>query len=603
MNSPLANLIQFFIGDLSPFEFFRLETSHVDVVVRTESMKKVCIISALMGPEKTRNDMLPYLQTKFEDLDQILLAISEKLEKFLPLIGGNEFAHLLIPLFQALCDIEEVTVRNAAAISCRNILKQLGPHNKPQVAAYFELIKQLSNEESGEIFYSRSSACFFLVELYPLLSDADKVILREIYGRLCKDEMPVVRRVAALAFIQLSQIINDQEILSNEFLSLLKALINDESQMIQMLGVESMATFCILLKKLGGSQILSTEFLPLIKNLCDDPSWRIRQSLSKGFHLFSQSFTAVEVSVDVFPALLHMVLDPEPEVRTLAVQEVFPFLEVLDHAQFANEFASVAAQLVDDPMSQVRKLLAELLISVSAKVGSDLVSAHLADLVVKLMNDDDPLVRLRIIKRTNIVAEEVPNLLSRLTDSLKSLFSHPNWRLRKALMESMSSILKYMGQDYFVDHFLNSSLLLVKDGFDEVRTAASEAMADIAKISEANFVYERIFPVYKNLSAEDYLTRLTMVTALQGFLAAENIHLHHKFQSDAINQLLTATNDKVPNVRLKAAQAINHILISSSSTNFSQSVKEQMESALRELQNDKDKDVRYFASSSYRSRH
>lgn len=50
--------------DLSPFDFFRQETSHVDVVVRTDAMKKVALVAALMGPEKTRTDMLAYLQSK-----------------------------------------------------------------------------------------------------------------------------------------------------------------------------------------------------------------------------------------------------------------------------------------------------------------------------------------------------------------------------------------------------------------------------------------------------------------------------------------------------------------------------------------------------------
>jgi hypothetical protein len=52
------------IGDLSPFDFFRQETSHVDVVVRTDAMKKVAIIAALMGPEKSRTDLIQYLQSK-----------------------------------------------------------------------------------------------------------------------------------------------------------------------------------------------------------------------------------------------------------------------------------------------------------------------------------------------------------------------------------------------------------------------------------------------------------------------------------------------------------------------------------------------------------
>ncbi len=56
-----------FIGDLSnlsPFDFFRQETSNQDAVIRVEAMKKVGIVAALMGPEKARTDMLAYLQSK-----------------------------------------------------------------------------------------------------------------------------------------------------------------------------------------------------------------------------------------------------------------------------------------------------------------------------------------------------------------------------------------------------------------------------------------------------------------------------------------------------------------------------------------------------------
>jgi hypothetical protein len=57
----------FFTGDLSPFDFFRQETSNADAVVRTEAMSKIAVIVSLMGPERTRNEMLPYLQSKHYD--------------------------------------------------------------------------------------------------------------------------------------------------------------------------------------------------------------------------------------------------------------------------------------------------------------------------------------------------------------------------------------------------------------------------------------------------------------------------------------------------------------------------------------------------------
>jgi ApbE superfamily uncharacterized protein (UPF0280 family) len=47
----------------SPFDFFRQETSNIDVEIRTEAMKKVALIAALMGPDKSRSEMLPYLQS------------------------------------------------------------------------------------------------------------------------------------------------------------------------------------------------------------------------------------------------------------------------------------------------------------------------------------------------------------------------------------------------------------------------------------------------------------------------------------------------------------------------------------------------------------
>jgi len=54
---------------MSPFDFFRLETSHTDVVVRTEAMSKLLLVSAIMGPDKARSEMLPYLQSEKKIVD------------------------------------------------------------------------------------------------------------------------------------------------------------------------------------------------------------------------------------------------------------------------------------------------------------------------------------------------------------------------------------------------------------------------------------------------------------------------------------------------------------------------------------------------------
>lgn len=528
-----------------------------------------------------------------DDLDQLLLALSEKLEKFVPLVGGPEHAHLLIPLFEALCDIEEVTVRNAASLSCCKVLKQLGPNHKNQVLAYFEFFKRISNEESGEVFYSRCSSCILVPDLYPLLNDADKGILREIYTRLCKDEMPIVRRVATLNIMRVAGLV-DNDVLHGEMSVLVKALLADESQVVQALAVEYIAPFALLLKKTEGIHVLSNDILPFVKAFSDDPSWRVRQSISKGYGSFAKSFMQAEVSADVFPALIHLSLDPEAEVRSNAVSELLPFLEVVGTSHFVSELAPVAMQLVEDPTTNVRKLLAEVCVSVAAKVGPEAVALHLSDLIMKLMEDEDPLVRLRIIKRLPLIAQEAPSLCTRLTESLKALFANTNWRVRKALVEAMPAVVKHMGQDYFVDQYLNLCLLLVKDGVEEVRTAASHAMPEIARVTDVNWVYEKIFPTFKTFASEEYLVRLTMLTAFQGFLKFDAVA--DRFRADCMAQLLQGTTDKVPNIRLRAAQVL-HTIQGLSHLN---DVKDQIQEGINTLQGDKDKDVRYFATHSLR---
>ena len=83
------------------------------------------------------------------------------------------------------------------------------------------------------------------------------------------------------------------------------------------------------------------------------------------------------------------------------------------------ELSPIATQLVDDPVPNVRKLLTELCVDVAAKVGPEVVGSTISDLVVKLMDDDDPLVRLRVIRKIPVIAEEAPSLCTRLTEHFK----------------------------------------------------------------------------------------------------------------------------------------------------------------------------------------
>lgn len=95
---------------------------------------------------------------------------------------------------------------------------------------------------------------------------------------------------------------------------------------------------------------------------------------------------------------------------------------------------------------------------------------------MRLVIDEDPLVRLRIIKKLPIIATEIPNLCAVLTEHMKKMFIDTNWRIRKELALVMPDILKSVGQDHFCDQFLDSFLALLKDDVGEVRLASAESL-------------------------------------------------------------------------------------------------------------------------------
>ena len=118
---------------------------------------------------------------------------------------------------------------------------------------------------------------------------------------------------------------------------------------------------------------------------------------------------------------------------------------------------------------------------------------------MRLVVDDDPLVRLRIIKKLPIIATDIPNLCNVLTEHMKNMFVDTNWRIRKELALVMPDILKTMGQDHFCDQFLDHFLVLLKDDVGEVRLASAESLPRLTDSSNATWVQERLFPgVYYN---------------------------------------------------------------------------------------------------------
>ena len=92
---------------------------------RINSIKSLPIIANVIGPERTRSELLPFITGKhhnidrvknflelLDDSDEVLVHLSEAFGELNDYIGGNNYTHLLLNPLEKLCYVEEVAVRN-----------------------------------------------------------------------------------------------------------------------------------------------------------------------------------------------------------------------------------------------------------------------------------------------------------------------------------------------------------------------------------------------------------------------------------------------------------------------------------------------------------
>lgn len=84
------------------------------MAVQLNSVRRLKTIALALGEERTRTELVPFLQESKDDEDEVLQAIAEELGDFVPLVGGPAFAPCLLPPLESVSTVEETVVRDAA---------------------------------------------------------------------------------------------------------------------------------------------------------------------------------------------------------------------------------------------------------------------------------------------------------------------------------------------------------------------------------------------------------------------------------------------------------------------------------------------------------
>ncbi|CAH8608246.1 unnamed protein product [Heterobilharzia americana] len=577
---------------LFPIAILIDELRNEEMQTRLASIKKLTTIGLALGPERTRAELIPFLTETIYDEDEVLREMAKQLADFVPLVGGSDYVHCLLPPLEGLASAEETVVRDRAVETLRELSSSFSA--KVNLETHFlPLIKRLA---TGDWFTSRTSACGLFSVVYKQSSNTVRADLRRAFKQLCTDDTPMVRRAAASRLGEMARCM-ELDALRSDLLPLLLPLSQqDDQDSVRLLGVNAAVDFAEVLP----TEEVLTHIIPLIRAAAEDKSWRVRYQLAD--HITDLQ-TAVKPQlagqhlVDVYQILLK---DPEGEVRAAAAGKLKKFASALApdirESVIMKTLLPIIRDMVGETNLQVKTALAGVMMALAPLLGKENTVEHLLPLLLIQLKDENPDVRLNIISNLECVNQimGITQLSQSLLPAIVELASDTKWRVRLAIIEYMPLLASQLGLQCFNERLTNLCLGWLVDDVYAVREAAVTNLRKLMDQFGVDWASSQIIPRLIQLAHDsNYLRRMICLASLHQLGEAQSCR-SELLQKHLLPTIIQLGQDPVPNVRFRVGQILGklgHLLDASTIQMF-------VKPTLEKLSSDPDPDVVFYAKES-----
>ncbi|ODQ50800.1 protein phosphatase regulatory subunit Paa1 [Saitoella complicata NRRL Y-17804] len=577
--------------ELYPIAVLIDELKHDDVTLRLNAIRRLSTIAQALGEQRTRDELIPFIDESVDDEDEVLTVLAEELGNFTPYVGGPEHAHILLSPLDNLAAVEEPLVRDRAVESLNKIAEVLSPQQIEEY--YLPLIARLS---SGEWFTSRTSATGLYATVYPRAPEGTREGLRAAYGKLCRDETPMVRRASSTNLAKLitaagESITND--LLIQEVVPLYMHLASDEQDSVRLLTVDPL----IALSEKLGPEAAERELGSEMKAMIEDKSWRVRYMIADRFVTLAASVSASVVKSVLIEAFIRLLSDTEAEVRTAIAGQIPGFAKLVDDsALFVERIIPKIQELVNDGSQHVRAALASQLGGLAPLFGTEATVEHLLPMLQRMLEDDFPDVRLNIIAKLDMVngVIGIDRLSQSLLPAIVKLAEDKQWRVRLAIIEYIPILAQHFGVQFFDAKLGTLCMSWLGDHVFSIREAATVNLRRLTEVFGIEWATRTIIPQVLAMAAHpNYLYRMTTIFAISTLAPAVDVSVVDQYILPTITQLV---EDPIPNIRFNVAKSYEVLIGVLKATEEGRGViGEKVKPMLEKLEGDKDADVRYFA--------
>ncbi|KAI8387590.1 TPD3 [Nakaseomyces glabratus] len=591
-------------GDLHPLALLMDELKHDDIANRVEAMKKLDTIAIALGPERTREELIPFLtEVAQDDEDEVFAVLAEELGKFVPLVGGSQYINVLFPTLEILAATEETLVREKALASLNKVVKDMTIEQL--LHDYVPLLDRLAN---ADWFSSKVSACgLFKVVISRVKDDTLRKNLLALYSQLIQDDTPMVRRAAARNLPSIIDQLRENPGLSCEddweYVSeMFKKVITDNQDSVKFLAVESLIAILKFFNAKGDSSHTEALLAYALK-LAKDEAWRVRYMVAEKFEDLADEISQLDKVVDhLLEPFLSLCEDNEGDVRKAIAGHVSGFSKHIKDASIIEaKIIPAIYTLSIDENETVRASLAQSITGMSSLLPKESVTENLLPIVLNMLKDEFPDVRLNIIASLKNINKVVDTkiLSESLIPAINELAKDINWRVRMAIIDYLPVIGEQLGKSFFDEQLIDLCMTLLWDPVYAIRNATVNILTKLTEFFGSDWCRDEILTKLLTVDAEtleNFIYRFTVLSALRELTSAvsSDITLEH-----ILPYIVKLSDDKVPNIRFNVAKAYTVIcenLKNNKTKNLKEIFEEKMLPSFKKLQGDSDVDVKYFAN-------
>ena len=185
-------------------------------------------IARALGPERTRDELIPFIGESIDDEDSVVLVYAEKLGELVDLVGGNQYCFKILETLGQLCAAEEGVVRDMTICSIEKVVALM-----PEDHLEKHFVPMVLRLASKDWYTCRASAACLMHLAYGRLNDDRRTAFRSVFVKLCADETPIVRKLAARNLGRFSYEIIKLDQLPHDFVRTFTLLASDDQDAVR----------------------------------------------------------------------------------------------------------------------------------------------------------------------------------------------------------------------------------------------------------------------------------------------------------------------------------------------------------------------------------